>query len=377
VRIFYDLDKQFSAIAVVGIGDECLSYNETEQIDEWKEAIRLASATGCRALQDLYIRTIFVESFGHAESSAEGCGMGVWMYQELKNQEKQKNVPRLELYDVRSKEWAKLMGFNAYLAAAKGSCEPPVFLEAVYYGCEPDVAPIVLVGKGVTFDSGGLCRKDYQEMQHMRGDMAGAACVVATCRAVAALQLPINLRCLIPLLESLPGPCAMKPGDIVRAKNGKSTLIETTDFDGRLGLADAFCYASNYNPKVVVSVATMRPEMRQTLGIAATGVFSNNDVLYEQMRVASIHTGDRSVDVGNCCRILAAPCAAAAFLREFLPPCDWLHMDTYSVNMTEGDTVSYLRRGMTGRPTRTLIEFLAQFACKSNAAESGQQAPAS
>ncbi|KAL1131060.1 hypothetical protein AAG570_012297 [Ranatra chinensis] len=369
-------------------------------MDELKEAIRRAAASGCQALQDLYIRTIFVDSFGHAESSAEGAGMGVWLYQELKRQELQKSVPRLELFEdcdftgwqiglqkaaaqnlarqlsetpgnlltpiafaqsaieflgkagvtleIRSKDWAKLMGFNAFLAAAKGSCEPPVFLEAVYYGCEADVAPIVLIGKGVTFDSGGLVRKDYQEMLHMRGDMAGAACVVATCRA------------------SLPGPCAMKPGDIVRAKNGKSILVESADFDGRMGLADAFCYATNYNPKVVVSVGTMREEMRQTLGIEAAGVFANNDVLYEQMRIASIHTGDRVWRLP----LWQHYTEMAAFLREFLPPSDWLHMDIYAVNMTEGDTASYLRKGMTGRPTRTLIEFLAQFACKSDAQDS-------
>jgi len=436
-RVFYGIEKSFSAIVVVGLGDECVGYNDNEQVDEWKEAIRLGSASGCRALQDLYIRTMFVESFGHAESAAEGSAMGVWMFQELKSPNRQRTVPRLELYEdcdftgwqiglqkaaaqnlarqlcetpanlltpitfaqcavevlckagvnveVKVRNWAKLMDMHAFLAASRGSCEPPIFLETSYFGCEPDVSPAVFVGKGITFDSGGLNLKDTAELKHMRGDMAGAACAVAVCRAVSALQLPINLKCLIPLCENLPGTCAMKPGDIVRARNGKTILIDDTDFDGRLCLADALAYSSTFNPKFVCDIGTLCREMGGGLGAAATGVFTNNEELYENLRIASIHTGDRvwrmplwdhftekvtthdSCDVRDIYKSTGAPCSCAAFLREFVPPVDWLHLDTFGVNRSDGETWSYLRRGMSGRPTRTVIEFLAQMACQSGA----------
>lgn len=438
-RIFYGLDKQFSAVVVVGIGDSCQKYNEYEQIDELKESIRMAAGSGVRAMQNIHIRTLFVESFGHAESAAEGAALGVWVYQEMKNPVKHTYVPRIELYDdcdytgwqiglqkaaaqnlarqlsetpanlltpisfaqaavevlckagvnveVKVRNWSKIMAMEAFLAAARGSCEPPIFLETSYYGCDPDVPPIVLVGKGITFNSGGLCLKTCPEMKHMRGDMSGAASVVGVCRAVSALQLPINIRGLLPLYENLPGTCAMKPGDIVRARNGKTIVVEDTDFAGRIALADALSYSLMFNPKFVLDIGTHCPEMQEMMGAAATGVFSNNDQLYEMMRVASIHTGDRvwrmplwnhysdkvkalpEADVRDFYKGSGAPCTCAAFLREFVPPVDWIHLETYGVNLSDGVTWSYLRKGMSGRPTRTVVEFLAQLACKHESEE--------
>jgi aminopeptidase len=445
VRIFYGIDKKFATVAVVGLGDECVSYNQTEQMDEWKEGIRSGVATGCKALQDLYIRTLYVESMGHAESSAEGAAMAVWLFQDLKDEQKKKGIPRLELFDdcdytgwqiglqkaaaqnlarqlcetpanlmtpiafaqsavevltragvnveVKTKNWSKMLKMGAFNAAAAGSCEPPIFLEISYFGCEGDVSPAVLIGKGVTFDSGGLALGKCSDMKHKRGDMAGAACVVAACRACSALQLPINVRALVPLFENLPGTCALKPGDVIKALNGKSILIHTTDLDGRLALADALAYSSTYNPKFILDVGTLAKDMVDTFGSAATGVFTNNDSLYEMMKIAGIHTGDRvwrmplwshftekitttpGVDIGDKKRYIGAPCTAAAFLREFIPPCDWIHLDTYGVQRTDGRTYPYLRRGMSGRPTRTIIEFLGQLACSTSATEMDTDKP--
>lgn len=438
-RIFYGLDPIYSAVVVAGIGDECLAYNEVEQMDELKEGIRNASALGSKTMQSLFMRTINVESFGNAESAAEGAAMGVWVYQEFKKADQHVIVPKINLYndcdytgwqiglqkaaaqnlarqlcempgnlltpiafaqaavealcksaisvEVKVKEWARIMKMHAFLAAARGSCEPPIFLEISYYGCDPEVAPVVLVGKGVTFDSGGLCLKSYDEQRHMRGDMAGAAAVVGTSRAVSALQLPINLRCLIPLYENMPGPCALKPGDIVKARNGKTILVHDTDYDGRLSLADALAYAMTYNPKFICDVGTLSKELSELFGEFATAVFSNNDVLYEMLRVASIHTGDRiwrlplwnhftekvvttpSSDVQDKLKDTGLPCTCAAFLHEFIPPVDWIHLDTYGVMITDGVSHPYLRRGMSGKPTRTLVEFMAQLACKHTVAE--------
>lgn len=301
VRVYYDLEPDFAAVAVVGLGKECAGYDSFEQVDEGKEAIRIAAATGARALQNLSLQKIFVESFGHTESAAEGAAMGLWLYQEKKARQYQLFIQQLDLWDdcdwtgwqiglqkaaaqnlarqlmdtpanlmtptsfaqnsvevlcksgvnveVKVKGWAETQKMNAFLHAAKGSCEPPIFLELSYYGSSREERPIVIIGKGITYNSGGLCMRDCENQQYMRGDMAGAACVVAATRAVAGLQLPINIRGLIPLLENMPGCSAMKPNDIIRAMNGKTIQIQSTDCAGRITLADALVYAQSFWPR--------------------------------------------------------------------------------------------------------------------------------
>lgn len=437
VRVLFDMEPDFVAIALVGLGRECLGYDSFEQMDEGKEAIRIASAAGARALQQLPLRKICVESFGHSESAAEGAAMGVWLYQEKKAKDQQIHIPILELFDdcdwtgwqiglqkaaaqnlarqlmdtpanlmtptsfaqnavevlcksgvnveVKVKGWAETQNMNAFLAVSKGSCEPPIFLELSYYGASRDERPIVLIGKGVTYNSGGLCLKSCKEQAVMRGDMGGAACVVAACRAVAGLQLPINVRGLIPLCEHMPGCAAMRPGDIVKAMNGKTIKIESTDCAGRLVLADALVYAQTFWPRFIVDVGTMTMGMWKALGPTASGVFTNSEALWEYMLAASMHTGDRvwrfplwdhfsvqltahkSVDVKTHGkgprRGIGDPCRVAAFLNEFVPCGDWLHLDTQSVMKSTGNEYTYLRPGMSGRPTRTLVEFLSQLVC--------------
>lgn len=437
LRIFYNLDKEFSAVAVVGLGKECQGYDVFEQIDEGKEAIRVASAVGAQALQDLRTQRVYVESFGHAESAAEGAALGVWLYQEKKQKKRQLFIPQLELYndcdwtgwqiglqkaaaqnlarqlmdtsanlmtptsfaqnavevlcksgvnvEVKVRGWAETQKMNAFLAVAQGSCEPPIFLELSYYGASRDERPVVLVGKGITYNSGGLCLREPRRQKNMRGDMGGAACVVAACRAIAGLQLPLNIRGLIPLCENMPGCAAMRPGDIVRAMNGKTIQIQSTDCAGRLVLADALVYAQNFWPRFIVDVGTMTSDMRRSLGSGASGVFSNSEALWEYMLAASMHTGDRvwrfplwehftklisdfhHVDVRTRGRggrrRCGEACKVAAFLNEFVPCGDWLHLDTYGVMITDGRDYRYLREGMSGRPTRTLVEFLSQLVC--------------
>ncbi|KAL1132785.1 hypothetical protein AAG570_010737 [Ranatra chinensis] len=363
-RLFFNVEPTFPVVAVVGLGHECYGYNKNEERDEAKEAIRVGVGAGCRALQQLNISKLYVENFGHAESAAEGAALALWVYQDLKNPSKKTRVPHLGLYDDCDWEWAKENNMNAFLAVSKGSFEPPLFLEISYSGCDPCIDPIVLVGKGITFDSGGICLKKHEDMEHMRGDMAGAACVVSTVRAIASLRLPVNVRGLIPLCENMPGASATKPGDIVRAMNGKSILIANTDYEGQLVLADALCYALKYKPKVIVDVGTLTKEMKGVIGPAATGAFTNNDNLWASIKAASIHTEHVSCDLANLAEGFGGhSCTTAAFLREFICDFNWLHLDSYGVMVESGDT-TYLRKGMSGRPTRTLIEFIAQFACK-------------
>ena len=434
-RLFFGLDQKFSAVAVVGLGKHCAGYNDIEEREEEKEAIRIGAAVGSRKLQELQLRNIFVEDFGHAESAAEGSGLAVWVYQELKNLSERLFVPLLQLYDscdftgwhiglekaaaqnlarelmdtpanlmiprafaqnavevlsnagvnteVKVQGWAEIQNMGAFLSVAKGSCESPIFLELSYYGTNYDERPVVLIGSGVTYDSGGLCLKRPHDMTHMRGKMGGAAVVVAATRAIAHLQLPINIKGLIPLCENMPGCSGLKPGDIVTAMNGKNILVQSTDSESRLVLADTLVYSQNFWPRFTVDISVLTPDMRRTMGSAATGVFTNSDSLWEQIRMAGVHTGDRlwrmplwdyynrqvcassAVDIVNDGEGPGGgACKAAAFLRQFVPCGEWMHLDTRGVMYSDGQDQPYLRVGMSGRPTRTIVEFISHLVCK-------------
>ena len=434
-RLFYGLDQEFNAVAVCGLGKQCAGYNDVEEREEQKEAIRIAAAVGSRSLQENNVHKIHTEDFGHAESAAEGSAMAVWVYQELKNPDKRIFLPQLELHDscdfmgwhiglekaaaqnlarqlmdtpanfmtpktfahnvvqtlsssgvnteVKVQNWAETYNMGAFLSVARGSCQPPIFLEMSYYGTKYDERPIVLVGSGVTYDSGGLCLKKPHEMEYMKGKMAGAAIIAATIRAIAHLQLPINIRGLIPLCESMPGCSALKPGDVVTAMNGKNILVESPDYESCLVLADALVYSQHFWPKFVLDVGVVSRDMLRAMGNAATGVFTNSDSLWEQMRMAGVHTGDRvwrmplwdyyarQVTASGAVDILnqgegpgAGACKAAAFLRQFVPCGEWMHLDAYGVMHSSGREQPYLRAGMSGRPTRTLVEFISHMVCK-------------
>ncbi|XP_058055744.1 cytosol aminopeptidase-like [Anopheles bellator] len=435
VRIFYNLEPTYSAVAVCGLGSMCLGYDDAEKLDISKEAIRTAASRGAMELQNLETSRIYVEDFGHAESAAEGAHMGLWVNQELRSVDQRKFVPQLQLYyepeipcdangwrigmakaeaqnlarqlqetpsnhmtpttfaqnvvqilcnsgvnvEVKVRGWAEDQQMTSFLTVAKGSCEPPIFLELSYYGTDTKVAPIVLIGQGNTFDSGGLCLKPLEALTDMRGDMSGAACVVAAVRAIAALKLPVNIRALIPLCENMIGCDAMKPGDVITVKNGKSVEVVKTSNEAPLVLIDALLYAEHFGPKYIVSTSTISKSVLESFGRVCCAVFTNSDDLWQRMQNASIHTGDRvwrlplwdyytqqlcsveHVDVQNIGSGDGAnSCKAAAFLREFLPCGQWIHIDALNVMKTKGSDFSYIRRGMTGRPTRTLIEFIAQ-----------------
>ncbi|KAG7221896.1 hypothetical protein INR49_016922 [Caranx melampygus] len=264
-----------------------------------------------------------------------------------------------------SQAWIEEQQMGAFLSVSKGSEEPPVFLELHYNG-SPDStqAPLLLVGKGITFDSGGISLKPSSSMDAMRADMGGAATV-----------------CLAPLCENMPSGKATKPGDVVTAKNGKTIQVDNTDAEGRLILADALCYGHTFNPRAIVNVATLTGAMDVALGSAATGVFTNSDWLWEQLHKASVVTGDRVwrmplfqhytrqvtdsqlADLNNIGKYSRSggACTAAAFLREFVTAPHWAHLDIAGV-MSNKDEIPYLRKGMSGRPTRTLVEFAARLA---------------
>lgn len=274
--------------------------------------------------------------------------------------------------------WAQSLGMNSYLSVSNGSEEPPIFLELTYNGGKAGDKPICLVGKGITFDSGGISIKPSAKMDEMRADMGGGAVVAGTISALAELKMPVNVKGLIPLTENLPSGRATKPGDVVYAMNGKSICVDNTDAEGRLILADALCYAEKFNPKYIVDMATLTGAIRMALGECVAGVFSTTDALWQQLHSASVETGDRvwrmplfkhynenvtdypGYDLNNIGKGKGGgSCTAAAFLREFVPKdVPWMHIDIAGV-MTGNDDQSYLvAKGMTGRPLRTMVEFI-------------------
>merc|ERR1711872_1000285 len=253
--------------------------------------------------------------------------------------------------------------------------EPAKFLEMTYNG-GGDSKPVVLVGKGVTFDTGGISIKPSAKMDAMRADMGGAATVTATMKAVATLGVQVNLVVLISLTENMPGGAATKPGDVVTAMNGVTIQVDNTDAEGRLILADALCYADTLNPRLVMDVATLTGAMSVALGTAATGVFSKKSEDFKMLERCGSMSGDRMwrlplwrhytdkvkktplADLNNAPGGGGGACTAAAFLREFTTCKNYLHLDMAGVMDNAGD-ISYLGNGMSGRPTRTLVHYLA------------------
>lgn len=284
--------------------------------------------------------------------------------------------------DVRDKAWAEKEKMNAFLSVSRGSIEPPRFVELSYK--KSDENPFVLVGKGVTFDAGGISLKPASSMDEMRADMSGAACVVGTIIGLARLKSNVNLKVLIPLVENMPSGSATKPGDVIWARNGKSICVDNTDAEGRLILADALTYSEVFKPKWILDIATLTGAMRVALGTAASGVFSNSDKLYKILEEAGANTGDRvwrlplwkhytkqltessAYDINNIGKKGGGgSCTAAAFLQEFIPKdAKWLHLDIAGVMGPDNSDCQYLTKGMSGRPTRTLIDFIERQAAK-------------
>jgi len=275
------------------------------------------------------------------------------------------------------REWAEGQGMGCFLGVTKGSLEPPKFLEVHYNplgGQSKKHAPLIFVGKGVTFDSGGISIKPADGMGMMRGDMGGAAAVVATIWALASLGVPVRAISLTPLCENMPSGAALKPGDVLRAMNGKTIEVDNTDAEGRLILADALVYAHTFAPAAVIDVATLTGAMGVALGAGASGVFTTSDKLWREMDEAGWKTDSRMwrmplfssykkqiksnyADLKNTGGRPAGSCTAALFLKEFVTTPAWMHIDIAGV-MHSDDRNAYLPKGMSGEPVRTLIQWV-------------------
>ncbi|TAN57928.1 leucyl aminopeptidase [Patescibacteria group bacterium] len=273
----------------------------------------------------------------------------------------------------------KRLGMGALLGVAKGSEEPAKFIILEYKpklkvkSEELKVQTIVLVGKGITFDSGGISIKPSQSMDEMKYDMAGGATVIGAMQAAAQLILPINLIGLIPSTENLPSGTAQRPGDIVRAMNGKTIEVLNTDAEGRMILADALVYAKKYNPDAVIDFATLTGAIVVAIGEHASGLFSNNENLEKNLKKAGEATGERVwpmplyeeyfeqikgdlADIRNIGGKEGGPSTAAKFLEQFTD-FPWAHLDIAGTAWTTKPK-PYRPKGATGVGVRLIIETL-------------------
>lgn len=258
------------------------------------------------------------------------------------------------------------------LAVSKGSAEPPRFVAMEYRGGRAGTAPVVLVGKGVTFDTGGISLKDPAAMDEMKYDMCGAGSVLATLHVVASLKLPLNVVGLIPAVENMPGGRATKPGDIVTSASGQTVEILNTDAEGRLILCDALDYARRYKPEVVVDMATLTGACVIALGHHFTGIMGNDDKLARELVEAGGRADDRGwqlpltedyaeqlksnfADMANVAGRDGGAITAGAFLGKYTQGLRWAHMDIAGTAWLSGP-----QKGGTGRPVPLLADFLIQ-----------------
>ncbi|KAG8926227.1 hypothetical protein FRC02_009058 [Tulasnella sp. 418] len=327
-KLFYDVDQKGSLGVVVSLG------KEQKESGLQKESVRKAVAKGVKKLKEAGAKGIAIDVAG---------------------------------IDAQA---AVLLSFERHYKGASDKSAPP----------------LVFVGKGITFDSGGISLKPSANMKLMRGDMGGAATVVSAALAIAKQKLPINLTVITPLAENLPGPSANKPGDVIVAMNGKTVEIDNTDAEGRLILSDAIYYAtSTFKPTTVIDVATLTGAMVVALGTVYSGVFTNSDSLWKEIEAAGLDTYDRfwrmpldedyapqisgsNADLCNTGGREAGSCTAALFLKSFVDGIDkddatirWAHIDIAG-SMDTTRAGAYQEKGMTGRPVRSLIALAQKLA---------------
>ncbi|MCG2578352.1 leucyl aminopeptidase [Dechloromonas sp. XY25] len=270
------------------------------------------------------------------------------------------------------------LGMHSLLAVARGSHQPPKLIVLSYKGAKTNEKPIVLVGKGVTFDTGGISLKPGADMDEMKYDMCGAASVLGTMQAVARMALPINLTVVVPATENMPGGNATRPGDIVTSMSGQTIEILNTDAEGRLILCDALTYAERFEPDTVIDVATLTGACVVALGQVATGLFANKDALARDLQDAGNEANDRAwhmplwddyqdllkspfADMANIGGRYGGAISAACFLSRFTKKFDWAHLDIAGTAWKSGAD-----KGATGRPVPLLTHYLLQRAGKLN-----------
>eukprot|EP01119_Soliformovum_irregulare_P023915 TRINITY_DN8456_c0_g1_i1.p1 TRINITY_DN8456_c0_g1~~TRINITY_DN8456_c0_g1_i1.p1 ORF type:complete len:493 (+),score=73.77 TRINITY_DN8456_c0_g1_i1:32-1510(+) len=406
-------------IAVIGLG------KPSEVDGKKRETIRKAADAGTKMLRHNGAHRVGVEDFGDALAASEGVHLGQYQYRPGEEDrpvqvlpyemdenswnkgkklaeavnltrhltETPSNLMTPSIFaekasqalsgashvkvEVHDKDWIQSEKMGCLLGVSQGSAEPPRFVEIDYAPPGADSSPpIVLIGKGVTFDSGGISIKSASGMGLMRTDMAGAASVVGTVLALSHLQIPRRVVGLMPLCENMPSGTAIKPGDVITSRNGKTIEVDNTDAEGRLILADALNYSSKFKPDFIVDIATLTGAIKIAIG-KMTGVFSNDDHLWNQFKISSENSSEpmwrmpldpeefKSVlksEIADLKNSVPGPgsCTAAAFLSNFVPASTrWIHLDIAGSARLDKPN-GYLTTS-TGTPVRTLVDLLSRW----------------
>lgn len=288
-----------------------------------------------------------------------------------------RQLPKLRCRILDEKAMRKL-GMGAFLSVTAGTSQPAQMIVLEYRGAAASQAPVVLVGKGITFDSGGISLKPGAGMDEMKFDMCGAASVLGTLVATATLGLPLNVVGIIAAAENMPGGKATKPGDIVTSMSGQTIEILNTDAEGRLVLCDALTYAERYKPDTVIDIATLTGACVVALGTHAHGLYSNNEALGRELLDAGTRAADRAwlmplweeydrqlkspfADMANIGGPNAGSVTAACFLARFTRHYTWAHLDIAGTAWNKGE-----QKGATGRPVPLLVHYLLEKAGRAN-----------
>ena len=434
-RSFIGLTPEYSVVSVVGIGPRDAGVNEEDGINEANENVRNAVSAGVKAVEKLddKLEVIEVDSCENAQASATGAYLSRFKYDELKTKEKEKKEVKLKLFDADDEQtlkawdigtimaegqncvrrlgmtpanlltpllfveeakkileglenvrfiahdadWARKKGMNLFLSVSQGSDNEPRFLEIHYNNLPEAKQPYVLVGKGITFDTGGISIKPAVDMHEMKGDMLGGANVLMAIATMARLKLPVHVVGLIPLSENTINGKATKPGDVFKTMGGKTVEVINTDAEGRLVLADALCYSSEFNPTGVTVIATLTGAMKVILGVTAYGAYCSKTSMWNLLRDVSYETGERTwrlplfkgylkplteksvADLANIGTRDGQSNAAALFLREFTNCPNWMHLDILASLYSDPDA-NYLSN-ISGSPLRSLVRFVTRY----------------
>ena len=273
--------------------------------------------------------------------------------------------------EILDEKQLKALGAGAFLAVAQGSEQPPRMIVLHYQGAKKSEKPFALVGKGITFDTGGISIKPAANMDEMKYDMCGAASVFGTLKAVLEMQLPINLVCLLACAENMPSGRATRPGDIVTTMSGQTVEILNTDAEGRLVLCDTLTYAERFKPQAVIDIATLTGACIVALGSNVSGLMGNNQELVEQILAAGKSADDRAwqlplfdeyqeqldspfADIANIGGPKAGTITAGCFLSRFTKNYHWAHLDIAGTAWISGGK----EKGATGRPVPMLTQYL-------------------
>jgi len=353
------------------------SYRYTETVSKPKEAIKL------RRLIININGAMRPQTANNALREGKAVGLGMNEARNLANlpgnvctptylaqhaRKLARNQTRLSVTVLEEKKMREL-GMGALLCVSAGSAQPAKLIVMHYRGAKASDKPYVLVGKGITFDSGGISLKPGAKMDEMKFDMGGAASVFGTLRAISELSLPLNVVGIVAAAENMPSGAATKPGDVITSMSGKTIEILNTDAEGRLVLCDALAYAARFKPAAIIDIATLTGACVVALGSHASGLFANNDTLAEQLLAAGTEAHDRAwrlplwedyqeqlksnfADLANIGGPNGGCITAACFLSRFTQDYQWAHLDI------AGSAWDSAPKGATGRPVGLLTRYL-------------------